>query len=95
MRTRCRRRWLRYSPPCRAPGGGGKVSAAVQKELQQAEKFYGQAQQALKNGDLGAYGRDIAKVKEALDKARQAAGGGSAAAKGRSPAPTPSASPTR
>jgi uncharacterized membrane protein (UPF0182 family) len=80
------------TPP---PGGSGKVSAAVLKQLQQAEKFYSQAQQALKNGDLGAYGRDIAKVKEALDKARQAAGGGSAATKGRSPTPAPSASPTR
>jgi uncharacterized membrane protein (UPF0182 family) len=80
------------TPP---PGGSGKVSAAVLKQLQQAEKFYSQAQQALKNGDLGAYGRDIAKVKEALDRARQAAGGGSAATKGQSPTPTPSASPTR
>ncbi len=73
--------------------GGGKVSAAVRKDLQQAEKFYGQAQQALKSGDLAAYGRDIAKVKVALDKARQAAGGGTAAAASPSPAPSRSASP--
>ena len=73
--------------------GGGKISAAVRKDLQQAEKFYSQAQQALKSGDLGAYGRDIAKVKEELDKARQAAAS-PAAAKTPSATPSPSASPT-
>jgi len=52
-----------------------------------------QAQQALKSGDLGAYGRDIAKVKEELDKARQAAGGGPGG-KRPSGTPSPSASPT-
>ena len=45
------------------------------KLLKQAEGFYSQAQQALKNGNLAAYGRDIAKVKGALDKAKQAAQG--------------------
>jgi len=53
----------------------GKANATVLKFLQQAETFYGQAQAALKSGDLGAYGRDIAKVKGALDKAKQAAQG--------------------
>ncbi len=74
--------------------GGGKANAAVLKFLQQAESFYGQAQQALRSGDLGAYASDIGKMKEALDKARQAARGGSPAAKKPSPAPTASASPT-
>jgi uncharacterized membrane protein (UPF0182 family) len=71
-------------PPKPAPGGtspsppkgtGPKASAAVLKLLKQAEGFYSQAQQALKNGNLAAYGRDIAKVKVALDKAKQAAQG--------------------
>jgi hypothetical protein len=47
----------------------------VLKFLRQAETFYGEAQAALKSGDLAAYGRDIAKVKGALDKAKQAAQG--------------------
>jgi uncharacterized protein len=60
------------SPP---KGTGPKASAAVLKLLKQAEGFYSQAQQALKSGNLAAYGRDIAKVKGALDKAKQAAQG--------------------
>ena len=74
--------------------GGGKASATVLKFLRQAETFYGQAQQALKSGDLAAYARDVGKVKEALDKARQAAEGGSPAAKKQPSAPSPSASPS-
>ena len=68
----------KQSPP---PAPSGKASATVLKFLGQAERFYGQAQQALKSGNLGAYGRDIGKVKEAIDKARQAAQTGSHAAK--------------
>jgi uncharacterized membrane protein (UPF0182 family) len=74
--------------------GGTKVSPTVLKFLQQAESFYGQAQQALKRGDLGGYGRDIGKMKEALDKAKQAAQGGSPTTKKPSPAPSPSARST-
>ena len=50
--------------------------------LQQAETYYSQAQAALKSGDLASYGRYIAKVKKALDKAQQAA-------QARSPAAAP------
>ena len=74
--------------------GGTKVSPTVLKFLQQAESFYSQAQQALKRGDFSAYGRDIGKMKEALDKAKQAAQGGSPTAKGPSATPSPSARST-
>jgi uncharacterized protein len=57
------------------PKGTGKANATVLKFLRQAETFYGDAQRALKSGNLAAYGRDIAKVKGALDKAKQAAQG--------------------
>jgi len=77
-------------PPTK--GTGPKASATVLKFLKQAEGFYSQAQQALKNGNLAAYGRDIAKVKGALDKAKQAAQGGSAPAGKTSPSPSPSPS---
>jgi uncharacterized membrane protein (UPF0182 family) len=89
------------NPPGNGTGTGGgngtgTVNANVLKFLQQAETFYTQAQTALKSGDLAAYGRDIAKVKTALDNARKAAqvtpkpapkSGASA-----SPSPSPSAS---
>jgi hypothetical protein len=61
--------------PTSPKGTGPKASATVLKFLKQAEGFYGQAQQALKSGNLAAYGRDIAKVKGALDKAKLAAQG--------------------
>jgi uncharacterized membrane protein (UPF0182 family) len=72
----------------------GKTNAAVLKYLGQAESFYRQAQAALKRGDLGAYGTDIAEVKAALDKARQAAQAGAAPSPKASPSPSPSASPS-
>jgi uncharacterized membrane protein (UPF0182 family) len=56
-------------------GTSPKANATVLKFLRQAETFYGQAQQELKSGNLAAYARDIAKVKGALDKAKQAAQG--------------------
>jgi len=74
--------------------GGTKVSPTVLKFLQQAESFYSQAQQALKRGDFSAYGRDIGKMKAALDKAKQAAQGGSPTAKKPSATPSPSARST-
>ncbi|HEX6855352.1 MAG TPA: UPF0182 family protein [Streptosporangiaceae bacterium] len=87
------------SPPP-PPGGtgtpppGGTANSTVLKYLQQAEDFYNQAQAALKNGDLGTYQADLAKVKAALDKAQQAAAGGSAAKPkaGATPQPSPSKS---
>jgi len=74
--------------------GTGQASATVLKFLRQAESFYAQAQQALKSGDFGAYGRDIANMKGALDKAQRAAQAGSKTAKKPSAAPSSSASPS-
>ena len=76
------------------PSPGGTANSTVLKYLQQAENFYNQAQTALKNGDLGTYQADLAKVKAALDKAQQAAAGGSAAKPkaGATPQPSPSKS---
>jgi uncharacterized membrane protein (UPF0182 family) len=76
------------------PSPGGTANSTVLKYLQQAEDFYNQAQTALKNGDLGTYQADLAKVKAALDKAQQAAAGGSAAKPkaGATPQPSPSKS---
>jgi uncharacterized protein len=73
------------------PPAGGTANATVQKYLQQAEDFYNQAQADLKNGDLAAYQADLDKVKAALDKAQQAAQGGSAAnpKAGATPQPSP------
>jgi hypothetical protein len=62
------------TPPTTKPTSP-KANATVLKFLRQAETFYGDAQKALKSGNLAAYGRDIAKVKGALDKAKQAAQG--------------------
>jgi uncharacterized protein len=85
--------------PGRATGGtgggtgGGHVSAAVQALLKQAEHYYSQAQAALKQGDFAAFGTDLTKMKQALDAARQAAGGGQASGAGPTPAPSASPSP--
>jgi uncharacterized membrane protein (UPF0182 family) len=90
------------TPPGNGSGNGGgsgtgTVNANVLKFLQQAETFYNQAQTALKSGDLAAYGRDIAKVKTALDSAKLAAQATSKAApkSGSSPAPSPSPSASK
>jgi hypothetical protein len=71
--------------------GGGRVSAAVRGDLQQAEKYYAQAQAALKKLDFSAYGKYTALMKKALDQAQQAAKPGSSPA-GKA-TPSPSASP--
>jgi hypothetical protein len=70
---------------------GGQVSAVVQADLQLAEKYYAQAQAALRDGDLALYAQDIAKVKLALDQAQQAAkpAGSSGAHPSATPTPTP------
>jgi uncharacterized membrane protein (UPF0182 family) len=72
------------------PTSGGHLSAVVLGFLAQAEKFYSQAQAALGTNppNFTLYGRDIAKMKAALDAAQQAANGG----KSSSPSPSPSAS---
>jgi len=80
----------------------GTVSAAVRTYLQQAEKYYAQAQTALKSGDFATYGTDTALMKKALDNAQKAAQAASAPSKGATPTPSapskratpsPSASP--
>jgi uncharacterized membrane protein (UPF0182 family) len=83
--------------PGTSPGSGGhgaQASATVLKYLQQAETYYSQAQAALKAGDFGAYGSDLAKMKAALDNAQKAAQGGQAARPGPSASPSPSARPS-
>jgi uncharacterized membrane protein (UPF0182 family) len=76
------------------PPSGGTANPTVLKYLQQAEDFYNQAQADLKNGDLAAYQADLDKVKAALDKAQQAASGGSTTkpTSGATPSPSPSKS---
>ncbi len=72
--------------------GTGHVSALVLQYLAQAERYYAQAQAALRNGQgLGVYYQDIQKMKMALDLARQAAGAAKTSP-GASPSPVPSAS---
>jgi uncharacterized membrane protein (UPF0182 family) len=95
------------APPSTAPGSGGstggsggssggKASAAVLKYVQQAERFYQQAQAALKRGDFAAYGKYQNELKTALANAQKAAQGttGSGKAAGPSPSSSPSSSPS-
>jgi uncharacterized membrane protein (UPF0182 family) len=79
-------------PPTGPPGG--QVNAQVLQFLQQADKFYAQAQAELKAGRLDLYYQDILKMKNALDEARNAAKSSKTGQRG-SPSPTPSPSPTR
>jgi uncharacterized membrane protein (UPF0182 family) len=65
-------------------------SSTLQRDLQEAQADYAQAQAALRNGDLGAYQADVAKMNAALTAAQKAAGA-SAPAGGH---PSPSAAPT-
>jgi uncharacterized protein len=87
---------LGQPPTTGAPSGppGGQVNAQVLQFLQQANKFYTQAQAELKNGRLDLYYRDILRMKTALDEARKAAKSSKTGQQG-SPTPTPSPSPTR
>jgi uncharacterized protein len=66
------------APPTTSPGA--PASATVQHYLQQAELYYSEAQAALKAGNFGAYGSDLAKMKAALDSAQKAAQGTKASA---------------
>jgi len=61
--------------PTTPPAGGN-----VQDLLNQAADKYGQAQAALRQGDLGTYQQLINQVGDLLNQARQAAGGGSGGA---------------
>ena len=84
------------SPGAQPPTApSGPASATVQRFLQQAENFYQQAQAALRAGDFATYGRDLAKMKSALDQASAAAGGSPGlVAPSSPPAPLPSPSPS-
>jgi uncharacterized membrane protein (UPF0182 family) len=78
--------------------GTGTVSAAVRSYLQEAEKYYAQAQAALKQGTAGGfatYGQDLALMKKALDNAQKAAQTAPTPSKGATPSPaaSPSKSP--
>jgi uncharacterized membrane protein (UPF0182 family) len=82
-----------------SPGGGptasgGHLSAIVLGLLAQAEKFYNQAQAALHANppNFTLYGQDIAKMKNALDQAQQAARPAKSGGTGKSPSPSPSPS---
>jgi uncharacterized protein len=70
--------------------------STLQRDLQQAQADYAQAQADLRSGDLGAYAADVAKMDAALNAAQKAAG--APASPGRHPAPPPppssSASPS-
>jgi uncharacterized protein len=74
------------SPPA---GHGTPQNALVLKYLQEAEADYSAAQAALRSDSLGAYGADLAQMKQALDNAKAAAQGSSPAPSSPSPAPTP------
>jgi hypothetical protein len=66
----------------------------VQRYLKQAETFYAMAQADLRSGDFAAYGRDLASLKAALDKANAAATQGTGTGGKTQPTGSPTASPT-
>jgi uncharacterized protein len=76
------------------PGGSGNISAAVRRDLAQAEQDYATAQAALRAGNFTAYGKAIASMKQALDNAQRAARARSGAAAGATPSPSPSRAAT-
>ena len=61
---------------------GPAATSAVLRYLRQAQSLYTAAQADLRSGDFAAYGRDIAKMKAALDNASMAAQGSTAASGG-------------
>ena len=75
-------------------------SSTLQRDLQEAQADYAQAQAALRNGDLGTYAADVAKMNTALNAALKAAGTSAPAGRHPSPSappaspPAPSASPS-
>jgi hypothetical protein len=72
-------------------GSGGHVSAVVGQLLTQAENDYAAAQAALANDDFATYGKEIGKMKQALDAAQQAAKPKHGTGAGASPSPSPTA----
>ena len=90
------RRWRRCSaaarrarPPQGGGGSGGSVNARVIADLKQAQQFYAQAQAALRNGDLAAYGQNIAKMEEQISNAQADARAGQGRRPRRRPAQVP------
>jgi uncharacterized protein len=82
------------APVPSSPSGGSTgpaATSAVLRYLRQAQSLYTAAQADLRSGDFAAYGRDIAKMKAALDNASKAAQGGTAASGGANATPSPSA----
>ncbi|HEY3735013.1 MAG TPA: UPF0182 family protein [Streptosporangiaceae bacterium] len=85
------------APGSAAPGSAGAAikgssaaaaaaqEAAVLGYLKQAQADYQRGQAALKSGNFGAYGQDMASMKTALDRAQQAAEGQRAALRPRMP----------
>ncbi len=82
-------------PTGTAPSSPGQVNSVVLGFLAQAQKFYNQAQAALHDSppNFTLYGQDIAKMKNALDQAQQAAKSTSGHKSPATPSPSPSASP--
>jgi uncharacterized membrane protein (UPF0182 family) len=82
------------SPASPSPGGTGPAATAtVLQYLKQAETLYTTAQADLRSGNFAAYGRDIAKMKAALDNASKAAQGSTSSGGHTGATPSPSASP--
>jgi uncharacterized membrane protein (UPF0182 family) len=70
--------------PTPAPAGGN-----VQDLLNQAAAKYSQAQDALRNGDLGTYQQLVNQVGDLINQAQQASGGGGGGAAGSTTTTTP------
>ncbi len=85
------------NPGVTSPGtkAGGAVSGQVRADLKLAQRYYTQAQAALKAGDLAAYAKDINKMEQEITSAQQAANASAAPSKPASPGPSPSPSPSR
>jgi uncharacterized protein len=77
-------------PPPGGGGGGGSVSDQIKRLLADAVRHFQAADQALRNGDLATYQKEIAAAQADIQQAQQLAN------QGPSPTPTPSgtASPT-
>ncbi|HEX9032490.1 MAG TPA: UPF0182 family protein [Streptosporangiaceae bacterium] len=80
------------APGAQGGAGTGHLSAVVLQFLAQAQRFYNQAQDALRTGNLGLYYQDILKMKDALDQATNAAKPATSGPGGRSPSASPSPS---
>ena len=62
------------APPS-GQGSSGKPSATALRYIEQAQRFYAQAQAALARGDFAGYGSFLSQMQSALASARQAAQG--------------------